>query len=353
MEKEHVFKGMEAQELVEPCKVRGCGCNTIYKINGECTNCCQSNMQVWINRYGQPGQGSPSIMFPDSVPLAKAQKLSWYSRRHATLCPKGPHLLARHIVTGRCVGCTGDKNDPNREKAKKNGESEYPHTFACPECNTYMRKVSSNRCVKCNPAKARELSREQALMEDDPLTIVTLQQALQQGLKVYRTSLRCKRGHKGWRYVSNSACLDCLGNVKESNQEYGEEKRPEEVWMRKERRSTLTRNESIQCGFKLYKTGRPCKYGHIGFRRVNGQACVNCQRGLRSEAWNEPDEIMMRKDPTRILHREDAIKQGIGVYRPGEPFMCDHGIGWKYTENSNCVDCVRAGDLPGPKPRRP
>ena len=346
------FKGMEAQEIVAPCKVRACGCNTIYKVSGGCTNCFQLNQQPGIDHWGEPGQGSPSEKFPDSVPVAKDQGLSWWSNRHATACPRGPHLLARHITTGRCVGCTGDKNDPNRAKAQANGESTYYPTFACPKCNTHLRRVSSNRCVKCNPAKPRERSKEQALMEDDPLTIVTLQQAYLRGLKVYRTSLRCKRGHKGWRYVANSACLDCIKGVKESNQEYSEEKRPEEIWMRSHNRAIITRNESIQSGFKLYKTSRPCKYGHLGFRRVVGGACVDCQRGLKAEDWDDLDEIWMRKHPTGIMSREMAQTLGLRVYRTGEPFMCDHGIGWRYLENANCVDCTKGGLRTPPKHKR-
>lgn len=348
----NTFKGMEAQELVVPCKARNCGCNTIYKINGGCTRCFQLNLQPTIDHWGRPGQGSPCMVFPENVPLAKAQGMSWYSNRHATACQKGPHMLAKHVTTGRCVGCTGDKNDPNRAKARANGESTYPHYFPCPECNTHMRKVSNNQCVKCNPAKSRERSREQALMEDNPLMVLDIWQAREKGLNVYRTALRCKRGHKGWRYVSNSACLDCKNGVAESNQEYSEEMRPEESWLRANNRGTITRNEAIQCGFKLYKTGRPCKYGHLGFRRVIGGACVNCQSGIQAEDWDDRDELWMRTHPTDIVSREMAAELGLRVYRTGEPFMCDHGIGWRYLENGNCVDCTKEGKRTPPKHKR-
>lgn len=332
----------ERYKHYQRCKV--CGHDECYTLTDGCTLCFQSNLQVDIDNRIKDGR-----VFPSDVAVATEHGFSWYANVHATPCPKGPHMFAKHVTTGRCVGCTGDKNDPNRAKAKANGEPTYPHSFPCPKCNTDLRKTASNRCVKCNPAKPRERSADQALMEDNPLTLVTYGDALAHGRKVYRTGLRCKRGHKGWRYVSNSACIDCLNGVAESNQEYSEEKRPEEAWMRERGRIKITRNESIQLGYKLYKTARPCKRGHLSFRRVNGGACIDCQKGLRAEEWNDPDEVFMRKHPTKPVSRAMAELGGLRVYRPGDIFGCDHGIGWRYMETGHCVDCTKEGARRAPK----
>lgn len=34
------------------------------------------------------------------------------------------------------------------------------------------------------------------------------------GLKIYRTGRPCFKGHVGWRFVSNSACVTCKGLLK-------------------------------------------------------------------------------------------------------------------------------------------
>src|ERR1035441_3874884 len=38
----------------------------------------------------------------------------------------------------------------------------------------------------------------------------------------------------------------------------------------------LTRKEAIFRGMTLYKTGIPCKHGHVGKRYVLGDRCVKC-----------------------------------------------------------------------------
>lgn len=329
------------------CKV--CKSNLCYTLTDQCSRCFQIGLQVWIDDWGKADQGYPCELFPDSVPVAISQGVDWYAERNATACPKGPHLQAKHIKTGRCVGCTGDKNDPNRAKAKANGEAIYHHTFPCRSCATNIRKTSSNRCVKCNPAKPRERSEEQALMEDNPLTLFTYEEARAKDSKVYRTGERCSRGHKGWRYTSSRACIDCKNGVAETNREYSEEKRPEEVYLRNNNRTTLSRDVAVQLGYKLYKTNRPCKNHHVGFRRVVGGACVDCQRGIIAEDWNEPGEQLMRRDPNRIIRRELALTLGIKVYRTGEPLSCEHGLAWKYVDTSSCVECTKEGLRTAPK----
>lgn len=47
----------------------------------------------------------------------------------------------------------------------------------------------------------------------------------------------------------------------------------------------ISRKEAIEKGLKMYFTGKPCKYGHVAERRVDG-GCLECGRG-RNKAYRE------------------------------------------------------------------
>lgn len=53
-----------------------------------------------------------------------------------------------------------------------------------------------------------------------------------------------------------------------------------------------------------------------------------------------PDTIMMRDAPDTIVSREDAESYGFKVYRTGQPCRRGH-TGWRYVSTGNCIDCLK------------
>lgn len=43
-----------------------------------------------------------------------------------------------------------------------------------------------------------------------------------------------------------------------------------------------TRVEAATVGDRAYYTGKACKYGHVGMRRTDNGACVDCQARFRT-----------------------------------------------------------------------
>lgn len=41
----------------------------------------------------------------------------------------------------------------------------------------------------------------------------------------------------------------------------------------------ITREAAIALGFTVYRTGRPCRHGHAGWRWVAGGTCLTCRGG--------------------------------------------------------------------------
>lgn len=40
----------------------------------------------------------------------------------------------------------------------------------------------------------------------------------------------------------------------------------------------LTAEQAHTLGFTVYRTGKPCKYGHTGWRRLANTVCIECER---------------------------------------------------------------------------
>lgn len=319
------------------------GSNVFYDLGDKCTLCLQREVQLVLNAWGTNAD-YPCAVIPTDPSLAIDQGVNWTLNRHATLCSRGPHLKAAHVRTGRCIICTGDSKDPARLQAFKDLKWSYVPTWPCGKCNGKERHTKSNKCVNCSPAAIPRKSAERELMDRNPEAILSPAAAVLGGLKVYRTGEPCKRGHKSWRYIKGNACIDCKNHVPDvgSDAPAIEESSPELEWMSKFKRSTLSRREAINFGLTKYKTGRPCKYGHISFRRVKGQACIDCQKCIKRENWEDPSEKIMREEPNKFISRQDAAVQGLEVFRDGDMPVCDHA-GWKYLSSSRCVDCVKDG----------
>lgn len=115
-------------------------------------------------------------LFPDetrhipTTPAGAAEKgLSLYIREKP--CRKAGHLGVTQ-VTGECYYCTTEKGTSLHD--------------------------------------ARETP-DSLMMREAPDLIVSRKDAKALGFKVYRTGEACRKGHKGFRYISTGNCLSCRG----------------------------------------------------------------------------------------------------------------------------------------------
>ena len=78
---------------------------------------------------------------------------------------------------------------------------------------------------------------------------------------------------------------------------------PRIVKLKLPKRLPKSRLEAIAKGMKFYKTGHPCKYGHVLPRRVDNNNCVECFR-VRGNHFNQ----QFRKMPP-VVNPVAASKQ--------------------------------------------
>ena len=97
-------------------------------------------------------------------------------------------------------------------------------------------------------------------------------------------------------------------------------------------------------GETWYIPNVPCKYcGEIAEKNVHNGNCKGCQPDLETDNRATPDTIMMRESPDLVMSKEDAISYGFKVYRTGKP--CKHGhTAWRYVSTGNCIECLRGGE---------
>jgi hypothetical protein len=120
---------------------------------------------------------------------------------------------------GKCYECTQDKLKPSpRKQAILNGESWYKPDKVCPHCNTF-----------------------------------------------------------GMRSVHNGACRGCTG--KNDNDTEDNRATDDSVMMRDNPNMLLSRADAEQYDMRVYRTGKPCKRGHTGWRYVSTGNCIDCLRG--------------------------------------------------------------------------
>jgi hypothetical protein len=69
----------------------------------------------------------------------------------------------------------------------------------------------------------------------------------------------------------------------------------------------MNRNEAKAQGLSYYRTGKPCKHGHIGDRYVSTTACVACVK-RQSTAWKLANPEAHRKSMRTWLENNRALQ---------------------------------------------
>lgn len=131
----------------------------------------------------------------------------WYTP--ATPCPRCEQRAPKRVDNGQCSGCTDRPTTSPRQAAIAAGELRYTPLDPCRHCGTTAeRLVANGRCTGC--ATDKRATADSQLMRESPELVLTRDDARTMGFKVYRTGEACRKGHKGYRYVSTGNCISCL-----------------------------------------------------------------------------------------------------------------------------------------------
>lgn len=165
MPEEATARGYARYMDTQGCKI--CGAEHVgrYVAGNACVNCAlRDAAEIWkLWKMGSPDRPEK---FPLSAEQAVAMGVDYFYRE--PLCKGGAHFVQPHIKTGRCVAC---------EKSTATGSS------------------------------------GATLMEAMPDMVLRKADAIALGLDVFRTGEPCRRGHMGWRYVSNGGCIACMRGI--------------------------------------------------------------------------------------------------------------------------------------------
>ena len=102
------------------------------------------------------------------------------------------------------------------------------------------------------------------------------------------------------------------------------------------------REQAIKDGNDTYISTSKCVgCNTLTMRNVTDKSCVECGH-VPNTTVETTDTIMMRDAPTMIISKQDADEFGFKVYRTGNPCRKGHN-GWRYVSTGNCIDCIKEG----------
>lgn len=127
----------------------------------------------------------------------------------------------KYTINGQCWYCTEERKNhvTPRQQAILAGETWYMPAEGdlCKKGHHAPRRVANGTCKECE-SEARSTGTDNRYHEGRidrqfPDMTVSREEAKMLGFNVYRTGIPCRKGHNGWRYVSTSGCLECLGRA--------------------------------------------------------------------------------------------------------------------------------------------
>jgi len=107
------------------------------------------------------------------------------------------------------------------------------------------------------------------------------------------------------------------------------------------RHKVSPRQAAIEAGEAWYTPDTLCPKCHtLAKRNVNNGRCLGC-KPPPAPATQTPEQLMMEAQPDLILSKKDAKALGMKVYRTGKPCKDGH-TGYRYTSTGNCIECHKA-----------
>lgn len=209
---EAILEGVAKYWPMEPCPVHGDtaeGKEPVVYVVSELRSCCsQPGAIAAYNQAVLHGE-------PASVSDAHARGLDYYwaTPLENPLCGHA----GKRTLDGKCYECSSSRNNSPRQQAKVGGFIWYTPApdDPCPKGHHAPRRVATGSCQQCeeDEKQARKTGRELPMHRDPAFADFIMDRATAEalGLKVFRTGEPCKKGHRGFRYVSTGNCIDCMG----------------------------------------------------------------------------------------------------------------------------------------------
>ena len=179
-------------------------------------------------------------------------------------CDKAGHM-GLMTLDGRCAACEEERlGKKARADARRRGEKWYTPYEPCSECGQHAkRRVADNVCLGCRPdLRDGETPRQAALLA---------------GEVWYTPTTPCPRcGQTAPRRVANGQCKGCVPERPDVDHRRSESSR----MMAEHPDMIISRQDARALGLKVFRTGRPCCRGHLGWRWVSVGTCLDCVRGV-------------------------------------------------------------------------
>lgn len=156
--------------------------------------------------------------------------------------------------------------------------------------------------------------KNQIIPEDEYQETVQLAELVRSDVNITTTNEPCKHvGHFGVKRLGS--CYQChLEKLKPS-----------------------PRQAAIQAGETWYTPGIVCKKcGERALKNIHNGECKGCKPPKQSN--DSAATMLMQLAPDMIVSRSESIEQGFTVYRTGKECINGH-TGWRYVSTGNCIDC--------------
>lgn len=206
--------------------------------------------------------------YPQTKESAIEQNIARYDPFPKEFCPRCRSQFIIYTKTDIRSCCSINDAATAYRNAVANGEPTEPtegfkyywNPSPHKQCGHVGKTTLDGKCFTC---KEDRMTRTKAL---SPRQI-----ALQNGDVWYlpEPGDLCSQGHYAERRVNNGSCRQCELSRVTTKPHNIEEMPPDTI---------IDRATAKALGFTHYRTGKPCRYGHTGFRYVSTDACLDCKK---------------------------------------------------------------------------
>jgi len=216
------------------CLARGHNCPIKYTANGRCVHCARLTA---IELYNQAVTGRADEHMVATLPAALIEEAE-----------RGFHADPAAAVAG--------SHCKTADEAERVGAPVWIRLEACPRAGHPGVRTIDDRCWYCVQERAAGSARQQAIAA---------------GRAWYTPEEPCPHcGERAQRRVHDGRCAGCHEAGREARTADMHTLPPDIV---------IGRADARAAGFTVYRTGRPCRRGHTGFRYVSTGNCIQCLRG--------------------------------------------------------------------------
>lgn len=222
-------------------------------------------------RLLEPGVWSP---YPATREEAFAEEIAKFWPRKP--CPThggSPVVFTRTEINGCCaqLDAVAEFNRAMAEgepisfsDAKTQGTDYYWKPQEHNMCGHVGKTLLNGTCYECNTNRKFKSPRQAALAAGEMWYTPAFGDV-------------CDAGHHAERRVSNGVCRQCEENAKLKRQENRAATKAPEIYETCPD-MVISREDAKAMGFLYYRTGKPCRAGHTGWRYVSTNNCIDCRK---------------------------------------------------------------------------